>query len=536
MHVKKYIHPRNKYKKPPDYKKLAIMYPEFRKVAVTDLTGKVRIDFQKKESVCVLTETLLKHDFDLHVNIPPDKLNPAITLRMNYILWIEDLMKHSNLMMDRVTGIDIGTGAICIYALLLTKIYKCHMIGTEVDKESIEHAENCIRRNNLQNLIKIISVNSDNIFKDAVEEDQVYDFSMCNPPFFGNEEDGERVAKALPPRNAPTGSEGELKIEGGEVAFVTRMIEESVELRDRIKIYSTMIGKKADLLYLKKLIKSSNIENSTWTEFCQGHTTRWGLAWSFLPKNVVDLNIAPVIRKSGKSMVPPFKDYKTLITFPVKDKFSSMDDVTCFLSTIAKELNIKLQEVPVPEGNFDGWVCRLTAKERTWEHARRKRRLAQQLALKKLKNAECTEANVHTVETSETVPVAEESSSSITLVAEENVKHADGNSPEETLPVGKERNGESSGKSVPLLTCELWVEIESPEIEETIPQDDVFKMWMIFKNGSGGLEALQSLRQYLINRLEVKKTESHDSSKPAKKKRKRTKKHPGEGVVETNQS
>lgn len=118
-------------------------------------------------------------------------------------------------------------------------------------------------------------MNSDSILKDIVGEDTVYDFSMCNPPFFGNEGDGERIAKALPPRNAPSGNEGELKTEGGEVTFVTRMIEESVELRDRIKIYSTMIGKKADLLCLKKLLKSNNIENSTWTEFCQGHTTRY---------------------------------------------------------------------------------------------------------------------------------------------------------------------------------------------------------------------------------------------------------------------
>lgn len=56
----------------------------------------------------MLTETLLKHDFDLHVSIPSDKLNPAITLRMNYILWIEDLMKHAKLTMDKITGIDIG--------------------------------------------------------------------------------------------------------------------------------------------------------------------------------------------------------------------------------------------------------------------------------------------------------------------------------------------------------------------------------------------------------------------------------------------
>lgn len=96
---------------------------------------------------------------------------------------------------------------------------------------------------------------------------------MCNPPFFKSEDD-EKITKALPPRNAPTGNDSELKIEGGEVAFVMKMVDESIELGDQIKIYSTMIGRKADLFHLKKLIKSRNIENVTWTEFCQGYTTR----------------------------------------------------------------------------------------------------------------------------------------------------------------------------------------------------------------------------------------------------------------------
>lgn len=121
----------------------------------------------------------------------------------------------------------------------------------------------------------VVTVNSnDRIFKDAVKRNEVYDFSMCNPPFFESKMDDEKVAKALPPRNASTGNEGELKIEGGEVAFVTKMVEESIDLKDQIKIYSTMIGRKADLIHLKKLIKSRNIENITWTEFCQGHITR----------------------------------------------------------------------------------------------------------------------------------------------------------------------------------------------------------------------------------------------------------------------
>jgi len=109
-----------------------------------------------------------------------------------------------------------------------------------------------------------------------MQDDRIYDFSMCNPPFFESEDDGfEKVAKVLPPRNAPTGNDGELKTEGGEIGFVTRMIEESVEVGDRVKIYSTMIGKKADLVSLRRLLRSKDIKNMTWTEFCQGYTTRY---------------------------------------------------------------------------------------------------------------------------------------------------------------------------------------------------------------------------------------------------------------------
>lgn len=117
-------------------------------------------------------------------------------------------------------------------------------------------------------------MNSDRIFKGVVEDDKFYDFSMCNPPFYEIEGDDKTVQKALPPRNAPTGHESELKVKGGEVAFVTKMMEESIEMRDRIKIYSTMIGRKTDLFQLKGLLRSNSIENLTWTKFCQGHTTR----------------------------------------------------------------------------------------------------------------------------------------------------------------------------------------------------------------------------------------------------------------------
>jgi len=121
----------------------------------------------------------------------------------------------------------------------------------------------------------VITVNPDRIFEDAIGDNDIYDFSICNPPFFENKDDVEKIPKALPPRNAFTGNNNELKTIGGERVFVTKMIDESIKLQDRIKIYSTMIGRKVDLIHLKKEIISRGTTNVTWTEFCQGHTTRY---------------------------------------------------------------------------------------------------------------------------------------------------------------------------------------------------------------------------------------------------------------------
>ena len=92
-------------------------------------------------------------------------------------------------------------------------------------------------------------MSGDSILKEAVEkatsessEKIVYDFCMCNPPFFSSEDELESsssgrspVRPRNPPRNARTGSMREVVFEGGEVAFVQKMIEEGKQLQDRIR-------------------------------------------------------------------------------------------------------------------------------------------------------------------------------------------------------------------------------------------------------------------------------------------------------------
>lgn len=69
---------------------------------------------------------------------------------------------------------------------------------------------------------------------------------------------------------------------GGEVAFVSRMVQESVKIRDRVKWYTTMLGKLSSVPVIVEKLKSVGVSNWAVTEFIQGSKTRrWGVAWSW---------------------------------------------------------------------------------------------------------------------------------------------------------------------------------------------------------------------------------------------------------------
>jgi len=107
---------------------------------------------------------------------------------------------------------------------------------------------------------------------------------MCNPPFYTSREEMLQLSenKAQEPSSVCTGADVEMVAPGGEVAFVARMIEESLYLRTQIQWYTSMLGKLSSVSALvEKLMKHGN-QNYAVTEFVQGSKTkRWALAWSW---------------------------------------------------------------------------------------------------------------------------------------------------------------------------------------------------------------------------------------------------------------
>ncbi|NP_001003611.1 RNA N(6)-adenosine-methyltransferase mettl16 [Danio rerio] len=376
MALNKSMHPRNRYKdKPPDFVYLASKYPEFQKHVQTTLTGRVTLNFKDPEAVRALTCTLLKEDFGLTIEIPLERLIPTVPLRLNYIHWVEDLIGGQG---NPQRGIDIGTGASCIYPLLGATMNGWFFLATEVDDICFNYAKKNVEQNHLAELIKVVKVPQKTLLMDALKEESiVYDFCMCNPPFFANQLEAKGVnsrnSRRPPPSSINTGGVTEIMAEGGELEFVKRVIHDSLQLKKRLRWYSCMLGKKCSLAPLKDELRKQGVAKVTHTEFCQGRTMRWALAWSFYDD--VPVPSPPCKkRKLEKARKPlTFTVLKaTVAELQAQTPHSSpTESVSAWLENILTDLKVLHKRVPGGEVELSLF---LTAVENTWIHSRQKRR------------------------------------------------------------------------------------------------------------------------------------------------------------------
>jgi 23S rRNA (adenine1618-N6)-methyltransferase len=141
---------------------------------------------------------------------------------------------------------------------------------------------------------------------------------MCNPPFYESKSDmlASAAVKQHAPFTACTGSETEMVIPGGEVAFVSRMIDESLVLRDRVQWYTSMLGKFSSVSVVVQKLRDKGIDNYAATEFIQGSKTRrWGIAWSFgdlRPR----MGVARGLNSLPKALLPFPSEYLIMVSIP----------------------------------------------------------------------------------------------------------------------------------------------------------------------------------------------------------------------------
>ncbi|CAK5269730.1 unnamed protein product [Mycena citricolor] len=239
------------------------------------------IDFKNEQSQRRLTEAILHRDFGLSVRLPLDRLCPPVSSVAEAIppssadhaqnkLRVVDRRRHERLWVRGAGDLRDGywyrrVGYIPTsrvsdeYDVVLRCNRQVHpqLSGkpliylsflADVDLVSIASALSNVTQNGLGSRIQIIP---------TTPTARVYAWLHDNPEVH---EDvlASAVAKEFQPHAVCTGADVEMITLGGEVAFVLRMLTESVQLRERCSWYTSMLGKMSSLADIVAVLRSLN--------------------------------------------------------------------------------------------------------------------------------------------------------------------------------------------------------------------------------------------------------------------------------------
>lgn len=295
------LHPRNPHRFRYDFEALIKHCPALKPFVFINNYDSQTINFAKPEAVKMLNKALLKHFYKIsYWNIPNNYLCPPIPGRADYIHYIADLLASSNHGIipegKSVKVLDIGVGANCVYPIIGTSAYGWQFVGSDIDLVSVQSAKNIVERNpTLADKIEIrLQSSSNHFFKGIIMQDEVFDVSICNPPFHASWEEAsrgtQRKIKNLSGKKSTKsvlnfgGQNTELWCEGGEEKFVINMIRESATIPDKCVWFTSLISKKEHLQAIYKALQINKVLDFQTIEMAQGQKISRIVAWSFWGK------------------------------------------------------------------------------------------------------------------------------------------------------------------------------------------------------------------------------------------------------------
>ncbi len=285
------LHPKNPHGGRYDFKKLVKVLPALKKYIKKNPRGEETIDFSDNKAVVLLNKALLKFYYSIdNWEIPKGFLCPPIPGRADYIHYISELVDTS----QNVTVLDIGTGANCIYPIIGSSSYGWNFVGSDIDKKSIENAQNIVESNpTLRNKVKLkLQKNRDFIFKGIIEKNDKFNLTMCNPPFHRSLEEAlsanERKTRNLSKGGSSVkkglnfgGQKAELWCPGGERTFLRKMVRESISYKEQVEWFTSLVSNKDNIRPIKKVIEEVGAKKVKVIEMSQGQKISRVIAWSF---------------------------------------------------------------------------------------------------------------------------------------------------------------------------------------------------------------------------------------------------------------
>ena len=295
------LHPRNRHQGRYDFPALIKASPELAAFVILNPYGKESIDFANPAAVRVFNRALLKQHYGIaHWDIPADYLCPPIPGRADYLHYLADLLASGNggaiPRGAKVRALDIGVGANCIYPLLGHREYGWHFLGADIAASAIASATAIVQSNpGLAEAIELRQqVDTQHIFHGLLHSDEHFDLTLCNPPFHasaaeaasGSKRKWRNLGKLDPQRKLPVlnfgGQAAELWCQGGEAAFVARLIAESAQVGQQVLWFSSLISKASNLPGVYAALKKAGALEVRTVEMAQGQKQSRFVAWTFL--------------------------------------------------------------------------------------------------------------------------------------------------------------------------------------------------------------------------------------------------------------
>ncbi|KAJ1718779.1 hypothetical protein LPJ53_006317, partial [Coemansia erecta] len=132
-----------------DYIELSKRHPSLQPYLKPTSSGGTTLDYKDGSAVRELNRALLHVYYDLDIHLPENSLCPTVANRLNYLLWIKQNIA-SEIPSKDLVGLDIGTGASCIYPLLGVRVLSgASFVATDINQESVDVANENVAKNQM---------------------------------------------------------------------------------------------------------------------------------------------------------------------------------------------------------------------------------------------------------------------------------------------------------------------------------------------------------------------------------------------------
>lgn len=295
------LHTRNKNRERYNLSALIKATPALQNHIALNKYGVESVDFSNPIAVKLLNTAILNHYYGIkYWAFPDENLCPPIPGRADYIHHMADLLAENNFGTiptgDRITCLDIGLGASCIYPIIGVTEYGWKFIGSDIDPKSIASSQHIVNSNaSLKEMIECrLQKNSKDIFHGILGKEDKFEFTVCNPPFHSSAEEAQKGTrrkimnlsgkKAKTPELNFSGINNELICDGGEYKFIQHMIKESEKFSKNCFWFSTLVSKQANLKRIHHLLENTETDQIKTIPMGTGNKSSRIVAWTFLSK------------------------------------------------------------------------------------------------------------------------------------------------------------------------------------------------------------------------------------------------------------